>query len=108
MGAAWLSTWPATYVLSSVLSRMQPFSSASICIVRDTLLLAHTTIQPASISRAASRLSARLLTTTTSPGEMDFSICSALPEPITMRPSTVLPATSPTKTVPSRMSRMFS
>ena len=76
-------------------------------MVRDTLQPAHTTTQPAPISMAVSWLSLRLATMTMSPLEMDRSICSALPEPMTMRPSTCLPVMSPTSTLASRMSTMF-
>ena len=86
---------------------MHPCSSASMRMVRDTLLSAHTTTQPAPISMAASWLSLRLATMTMSPGEMDFSICSALPEPMMIRPDTCLSRMSPTRTVPSRISTIF-
>ena len=86
---------------------MQPFSSASMQMVREILLSMHTTRQPASISRAVSWLSMRLPTMTMSPLEMAFSICSGLPEPMMMLPSTRLPSTSPTTTVAPRVSMMF-
>ena len=87
---------------------VQPFSSASIRMVRETSASAQTTMQPASISMAASWLSLRLLTMTTSPLWMTRSICSTLPEPTTMPPSTTLPLGSPTSTVPFTVSMMFS
>ena len=86
---------------------MQPFSAASMQMTLDTLLPAHTTMQPASISMAASWLSMRLPTMSTSPLVMVRSMCSALPEPTRMQPSTTRPWMSPTTTVPSRVSTTF-
>ena len=86
---------------------MQPFSAASMQITLDTLLPEHTTMQPASISMAASWLSLRLPTMTRSPLVMVRSMCSALPEPMRMLPSTYRPSMSPTSTVPSRVSTTF-
>ena len=64
-------------------------------------------MQAASISMAVSWLSLRLLTMTMSPFLIARSIISALPAPMMMRPPTVLPAGSPTSTVPFSVSMTF-
>ena len=83
-------------------------SSAREQMVLETLAPWHTTMHPASPSMAASWLSARSETMTTSPLEMDASIMEPLPAPTTMLPVTTRPETSPASTTAFKVSTMFS